>query len=156
MLTGRRKRDEAEALLRTILDIDPSHAAAANDLGFHLADQGRNLDEAERLVRSAIASDRIDRLKAGNAETENAAYIDSLGWVLFRRGKLSEARTELERASQLHMGASTRSSGTIWAMYSSGSVRRRRGRPPGRRRENSTTTNRAAPRGRAATDGPRS
>ena len=56
-------------------------------------------------MRGAIASDRIDRLKAGNAETENAAYIDSLGWVLFRRGKLSEARTELERASQLHMGA---------------------------------------------------
>ena len=37
---GAKKRDEAEARLRTILDIDPSHAAAANDLGFHLADQG--------------------------------------------------------------------------------------------------------------------
>lgn len=102
---GAKKRDQAEAVLRAILDIDPNHAAAANDLGFHLADQGRNLDEAEQLVRTAIASDRIDRRKAGNAEPENAAYIDSLGWVLFRRGKLREARTELERATKLHAGA---------------------------------------------------
>lgn len=102
---GAKKRDDAEAELRTILDADPEYAAAANDLGFHLADQGRNLDEAERLVRTAIAADRIDRKKAGNAELENAAYIDSLGWVLFRRGKLPEARAELERAAALHAGA---------------------------------------------------
>jgi tetratricopeptide (TPR) repeat protein len=102
---GARKRAEAEAELRAILDADPDHAAAANDLGFHLADQGRDLDEAERLIRSALANDRIDRRKAGNAELENAAYIDSLGWVLFRRGKLPEARVELERAAALHAGA---------------------------------------------------
>jgi tetratricopeptide (TPR) repeat protein len=102
---GAGKRDEAEAELRAILDADPDHAAAANDLGFHLADQGRNLDEAERLVRSAIANDRLDRRKSGNAEPENAAYVDSLGWVLFRRGKLPEARAELERAAAMPAGA---------------------------------------------------
>ena len=85
-LLGREEaRPKPRPMLRAILDIDPDHAGAANDLGFHLADQGRNLDEAERLVRRAIAADRIDRKKAGNAEPENAAYIDSLGWVLFRR-----------------------------------------------------------------------
>src|SRR5262249_48294063 len=31
-------------------------------------------------------------------EEDNAAYIDSLGWVLFRRGKLKEASVELEKA----------------------------------------------------------
>jgi len=100
-----KKRAEAEAELRAILDRDPDHAAAANDLGFHLANEGRDLGEAERLVRRAIANDRLDRRKAGNAEPEKAAYIDSLGWVLFRQGKLTEARAELERAAALHAGA---------------------------------------------------
>jgi tetratricopeptide (TPR) repeat protein len=100
-----KKRNEAEAELRAILDADPDHAAACNDLGFYLADQGRDLDEAERLIRLAIANDRIDRRKAGLSEPENATYIDSLGWVLFRRGRLVDARAELERAVALHAGA---------------------------------------------------
>jgi len=100
-----KKRDEAEVELRAILDVDPDYAAACNDLGYYLADQGRDLDEAERLIRLAIANDRIDRRKSGHGEPENAAYLDSLGWVLFRRGRLAEARAELERAGALHAGA---------------------------------------------------
>jgi tetratricopeptide (TPR) repeat protein len=48
--------------------------------------------------------DRFDRKKTGAAEPESAAFIDSLGWVLFRKGKLQDARTELERAVKLHDG----------------------------------------------------
>jgi len=103
---GAKKHAEAEAELRAILEADPDHAAAANDLGFHLADQGRSLSEAEQLVRHALSVDKLDRRKSGDAEPENAAYLDSLGWVLFRRGQLAEARTELERAAALHVGAS--------------------------------------------------
>jgi Flp pilus assembly protein TadD len=103
-LWGAKKRAEAEALLRAILDDDPDDAGACNDLGYHLADQGRNLDEAERLVRHALAVDRLERRRSGSAEPENAAYRDSLGWVLFRQGKLVDARTELERASALPGG----------------------------------------------------
>ncbi|MCS6866836.1 MAG: tetratricopeptide repeat protein [Gemmataceae bacterium] len=102
---GAKKNAEAEKLLRAILDDDPDHTAACNDLGYHLADQGRHLDEAERLIRHAILLDRLERRKSGSAETENAAYLDSLGWVLFRRGRLTEARDELERASALPGGA---------------------------------------------------
>jgi tetratricopeptide (TPR) repeat protein len=102
---GAKKSAEAEAELRAILEADPDHAAAANDLGFNLADQGRDLPEAERLVRHALAADRLDRRRSGDAEPESAAYLDSLGWVLFRRGQLPEARAELEKAAGLHAGA---------------------------------------------------
>jgi tetratricopeptide (TPR) repeat protein len=98
------KRSEAEAEWRTILEVDPENAPACNDLGFHLADCGRNLEEAENLIRTAIMVDRFERKKSGTAESENASYIDSLGWVLFRRGKLVEARVELERAAALYSG----------------------------------------------------
>lgn len=102
---GAKKYPEAEAELRAILDADPDHTAACNDLGFRLADQGRNLDEAERLVRHAVAVDRADRRKAGDPEPESAAYLDSLAWVLFRRGKLAEARGLLEKVSKMPDGA---------------------------------------------------
>jgi tetratricopeptide (TPR) repeat protein len=101
------KRVEAEAELRAILEIDPDNAGACNDLGYYLASQSRNLDEAERLIRNAIALDRFDRKKSGAAELENAMYIDSLGWVLFRKGKLQEARVQLERAAEMHAGESS-------------------------------------------------
>jgi tetratricopeptide (TPR) repeat protein len=102
---GARQSAKAEAQLRAILDADPDHAAACNDLGFHMADEGRDLAEAERLIRTALAADRHDRRKSGHAEPENAAYLDSLGWVLFRQGKHREALAELERAVALPSGA---------------------------------------------------
>ncbi|MBN9519784.1 tetratricopeptide repeat protein [bacterium] len=102
---GARRDAEAEAELRLILDSHPDHAGACNDLGYHLADRGRNLDEAERLVRRAVARDRLDRRRSGDAEPDNPAYLDSLAWVLFRRDKLPEARVLLERVSATPDGA---------------------------------------------------
>ena len=37
--------------------------------------------------------------QAVDAEPDNAAYRDSLGWVLFRLGKYPEAVAELEKAA---------------------------------------------------------
>ncbi|HJZ54109.1 MAG TPA: tetratricopeptide repeat protein [Gemmataceae bacterium] len=108
---GAKKYAEWEAELRAILDFDPDHAAACNDLGYHLADQGRNLDEAERLLRHAITIDRAERKRAGDPEPESSAYLDSLGWVLFRKGKLADARELIERAAAMPDGAA---SGEIW------------------------------------------
>ena len=39
-----------------------------------------------------------------DSDLENAAYIDSLGWVLFRKGDLKGARAELEKAAKLPGG----------------------------------------------------
>lgn len=103
--SGAKKHADSEATLRTLLDDDPDDTQALNALGYQLADQGRNLDEAERLVRHALAVDRIDRRKSGAAEIDNAIYRDSLGWVLFRKGQLAEAKAELEKAAGLAAGA---------------------------------------------------
>jgi tetratricopeptide (TPR) repeat protein len=102
---GAKKYPESEAELRTILDADPDHAGACNDLGYHLAEQGRNLDEAERLLRHAIAIDRADRRRSGDPETDNAAYLDSLAWVLFHKGLIDPARQMLEKAAGMPEGA---------------------------------------------------
>lgn len=93
-----RQFDKAEKQLRLIIELDPADAEAHNSLGFELADRGRNLDEAERLIRRALELDRVRKSDSLEDEGENANYLDSLGWLLFRRGRYAEARELIERA----------------------------------------------------------
>src|SRR5205823_760416 len=48
------QRDTCEQMLQEVLTIDPRHAAANNDLGYTWADQNKNLDRAEQLIRVAL------------------------------------------------------------------------------------------------------
>jgi tetratricopeptide (TPR) repeat protein len=96
--------DKSEEQLRLVLESEPYAALANNNLGYQMADRNVNLDEAETLIRRAIDADRSVRKAAGETEA-NAAYLDSLGWVLFRKGKLTDAREWLEKAAALHDGA---------------------------------------------------
>jgi tetratricopeptide (TPR) repeat protein len=70
---------------------DPSRAAGTlNYLGYMWLERGEHLDQSEQLIR-----------KANELEPDNAAYVDSLGWVLFKRGKTAESLKELLRAESL-------------------------------------------------------
>jgi tetratricopeptide (TPR) repeat protein len=99
---------ESEEQLRLVLRADPNDALANNNLGYQLAERNKDLDEAERLVRKALELDRKERTTgsfvAVGADEDNPNYVDSLGWVLFRRGRLEEARAELERAARMPDG----------------------------------------------------
>lgn len=97
--------DKAVEQLRTLLEKRPDNAGFHNDLGYILADNGRNLDEAEALVRKALELDAAERKKLREQEIigddedkDNAAYLDSLGWVLFKKGRHAEAKKYLLEA----------------------------------------------------------
>lgn len=85
----------ADVLLE-ILEQDPNNVQANNDLGYLWADEGVNLERAEKMIRKAFA-----------AEPENPAYIDSLGWILHRLGKSDEAIPHLEKAKEHENGRDT-------------------------------------------------
>jgi tetratricopeptide (TPR) repeat protein len=51
------------------------------------ADQGKNLDRSLKMVQTAV-----------DAEPENKAYRDSLGWAFFKLGRFHEAIEQLEQA----------------------------------------------------------
>ncbi|MEJ2670272.1 MAG: tetratricopeptide repeat protein [Gammaproteobacteria bacterium] len=76
-----------EADLRAIIADNPNSALALNALGYTLADRTDRLDEALELISKANALDPDD-----------AAILDSLGWVHFRLGKLPVALQYLQRA----------------------------------------------------------
>jgi tetratricopeptide (TPR) repeat protein len=105
------KQAEAEAELLACLRIDAGNAAVGNDLAYLYAEANHKLDEAEKLIRAAVEQDRKARqdapaLRPGTAKEfhDNACYIDTLGWVLYRQGRHEEARRELERATALPDG----------------------------------------------------
>ena len=56
------------------------------------AEKGVNLDSAQKLIEIALKED-----------PENGAYLDSYGWVMFKRGRLDDAESYLRKAMQ-HMG----------------------------------------------------
>ena len=80
----------AEADLRKILVTEPENVAALNALGYTLADRTPRYQEALEL---------IDRARV--AEPDNAAIVDSYGWVLYRLGRNDEALVHLRRAWSL-------------------------------------------------------
>ncbi len=100
--------DKAEEQLLLILKDDPDDATANNDLGYLWADQNKKLDEAEKRIRRALELDKRQRnslTRVGlDSDRDNAAYVDSLGWVLFRKGDWPGARRELEKAASLPTG----------------------------------------------------
>jgi tetratricopeptide (TPR) repeat protein len=80
---------DAERTLRQFLEMNPANAEALNYLGYLLAQNGRQLDEAIRLVERAL-----------NVEPGNPSYLDSLGWAYFRRGDFVEAEKYLSPAAE--------------------------------------------------------
>jgi tetratricopeptide (TPR) repeat protein len=77
-----------EKVLEEVYEQDPADPGINNDLGYLYADQGKNLEKAESMIRIAVAS-----------QPENPAYLDSLGWVLYRLGRHDEALVELTKAT---------------------------------------------------------
>jgi tetratricopeptide (TPR) repeat protein len=84
----RMKKIEAfEAEFRKVLKVDPDSAAALNYIGYVLADRNMRLPESLDLITKAL-----------ELSPENGAYLDSLGWVYFRMGRLPEAEENLRKA----------------------------------------------------------
>jgi tetratricopeptide (TPR) repeat protein len=86
-------------ILERFLEENPEDPGVNNDLGYLYADQGIHLEKAKGMIAKAV-----------KAEPENAAYLDSMGWVLFKLGETKEAIVHLKKASTLERGADP----TIW------------------------------------------
>jgi len=97
--------DKAAGHLKTLLEQDPDNPGVNNDLGYIWADHDMNLDQAEKMIRKALDEDRKRRKKENpdlkpEEDKDNAAYLDSLGWVLFKKKKFQEAKAPLLKAIQ--------------------------------------------------------
>lgn len=107
--------DAMETHLRRLMQLHPDYAHAYNALGYSLADRNLRLPEALDLITEAL-----------KLAPDDGFIIDSLGWVQFRMGELSQARDTLQRAYRLkpeadvaaHLGE------VLWALGDKDSARK--------------------------------
>lgn len=78
---------QMEQDLRLIIQREPDNAMALNALGYTLADRTTRYSEARDLIQ-----------KAHSLNPDDPAILDSLGWVNYRLGNLSEAESYLRKA----------------------------------------------------------
>ena len=76
--------------LRRIIQLNPNNPVAYNSLGYTLADRTDRFNEAYELIKRAF-----------ELAPNDAAIIDSLGWVQYRLGMYEEAIENLDRAYEL-------------------------------------------------------
>ncbi|MBC8206056.1 MAG: tetratricopeptide repeat protein [Kiritimatiellales bacterium] len=86
------KLDEAELFFRKAIDLgEPATAASAqNYIAYMWAERGEKLEMCLALAEKALT-----------AEPDNAAYIDTLGWIYYMQGRYQEALSQLKKASEL-------------------------------------------------------
>lgn len=74
------RREEALAIMETVIRSHPDHTNALNYVGYTLAEENRDLARALVLVQ-----------KASLLDPENGFILDSVAWVYYRMGKLNLA-----------------------------------------------------------------
>jgi|GEM_PF-1008947 len=72
----------------------PDKSPVQNDFAFALAESGRLLDLAERYAREAAE-------QAAKGSASKANFLDTLGWVLFKKGDTAAAEERLAEALSL-------------------------------------------------------
>jgi len=86
-LDGLHKYDRSDSLYEEALRIDTNSAIILNNYSYSLAERGVQLEYALRMSEKAIT-----------AEPDNAAYLDTYGWILFKMGKFYESAQYIEKA----------------------------------------------------------
>jgi tetratricopeptide (TPR) repeat protein len=76
--------------MKQVVGLDANHASALNYLGYTYADKGINLEEAESLIKRALAQ-----------RPDDGFITDSLGWVYYKQRRYQEALAQMERAVAL-------------------------------------------------------
>jgi tetratricopeptide (TPR) repeat protein len=79
--------DQAEKYFQKCLEASPNFAEALNYLGYMWAEHGKKLPEARAMIEKAV-----------KLEPKNPAYLDSLGWVLFKQGEPKQGLENILKA----------------------------------------------------------
>lgn len=83
-------KDQSISSMKSVIELDPENANALNYLGYTYADMGKNLDEAEKLVKAALA-----------IKPDDGYITDSLGWIYYQKGEYERALATMEKAVTL-------------------------------------------------------
>lgn len=81
------KYEDAIESMKQTLALNPDHSNGHNFIGYMYSVRGRNLDKALEHLEKALA-----------IQPKNGYFLDSLGWIYFKKGDSKRALTEIKRA----------------------------------------------------------
>lgn len=81
------QEQDAISTMERVLSLNPQNSDALNYIAYTLAERAEELERAEQLVRRALA-----------IRSDDGYYLDTLGWVLFKQGRVQEALVEIQKA----------------------------------------------------------
>ena len=96
-------KDQQTDLLEKLIAQYPEDSLLNNDLGYLYAEQGVNLDKAERMIRKALQED-----------PRSPSIADSLGWVLYKQGKFDGAAGYFDRILAIEDVKTSSGTGVIY------------------------------------------
>lgn len=79
--------------LRFVLELDPNHVLANNNLGYRMLTRDEDIDEAARMIEIAY-----------RAEPDSPPYADSMGWARYKQG-IFEDKKDPETGEVVMRGA---------------------------------------------------
>jgi len=79
--------EQAEKALLKLLELSPDDPLALNNLAYMYLENNVNISKAMDMVQHALES-----------EPENGAYLDTLGWAYYMKGKYKQAKKSIEKA----------------------------------------------------------
>jgi tetratricopeptide (TPR) repeat protein len=83
--------EEADRVYELALRYDPENHNAMNNYAYNLSVRGENLEKAQELA-----------LKAMELEPENAAYLDTMGWIFYKMGEFEKAKRFIKASIDLN------------------------------------------------------
>jgi tetratricopeptide (TPR) repeat protein len=83
--------EEADRVYELALRYDPENHNAMNNFAYNLSVRGENLERAQELA-----------LKAMELDPENAAYLDTMGWVFYKLGEYEKAKRFIKASIDLN------------------------------------------------------
>ncbi|MBN1542344.1 tetratricopeptide repeat protein [candidate division KSB1 bacterium] len=86
-----RQHGQAQELYEKILTIDSSTPVILNNYAYHLSVRGIRLEQALEYVTQALSED-----------PDNAAYLDTIGWVYFKLGNFERARYYTQKSLEIN------------------------------------------------------
>jgi tetratricopeptide (TPR) repeat protein len=80
------RMDAAMEMYRVVLELDPDHGMALNDLGYFLITERGDIEAAEPMLERAY-----------RLHSDSSNVVDSLGWLRYKQGKLADFNEDGER-----------------------------------------------------------
>ncbi len=82
--------ERSDSLYRRALKLQPDHPTALNNYAYSLSVRGERLEEAYEMAQKAL-----------EAQPRNGAFLDTMGWILYKMGRYDEALEYIRKAAEL-------------------------------------------------------